>query len=37
MRDITGNRLNFVKKRSNFDGLRGSANVTDQRRTGTGS
>lgn len=37
MREITGSRLNFVKEWLNFDGLRGSANMTDQHGTGTGS
>ena len=33
MREIMGSRLNFVKEWLNFDGLRGSANMTDQRGT----
>lgn len=37
MREIMGSRLNFVKEWLNFDGLRGSANITNQRGTGTGS
>lgn len=37
MREIMGSRLNFVKEWLNFDGLRGSANMTVQRGTGTGS
>lgn len=28
MREIMGSRLNFVKEWLNFDGLRGSANMT---------
>lgn len=36
MREITGSRLNFVNEWLNFDGLRGSANMTDQRGTGIG-
>ncbi|HCI6000692.1 TPA: hypothetical protein NPN33_004188 [Klebsiella variicola subsp. variicola] len=36
MREIMGSRLDFVKEWLNFDGLRGSANMTDQRGTGTG-
>lgn len=37
MKEITGGRLNFIKEWLNLDGLRGSANVIDQRSTGTGS
>lgn len=36
MKEITGGRLNFVKEWLNFDGLRGSANMIDQRGTSTG-